>query len=58
MKISGRSGEIQTTRHLGAPYPSHGGKGKETGHPHARTKSGAGEALPPFPSPIIPLFDN
>ena len=30
---SGRSGEIQTTRHLGAPYPSLGGKGKETGHP-------------------------
>jgi len=26
MKTSGRSGEIQATRHLGAPYPSHADK--------------------------------
>jgi hypothetical protein len=57
MKTSGRSGEIQTTRHLGAPYPSHGGTGKETGHPSPAPNQG--EALPPFPSPSInPLFDN
>src|SRR6266542_1972312 len=36
---------IQVTRHLGAPYPSLGGTGKETGHPAPAQKSGASIAL-------------